>query len=281
MIPSAVEKMAASSKRSWVGRLCFAGLISIGLWCFYEYATLPDAHPLVDRNPETTALIQAREAAASSQGRRLRRRQYWVALESVPPSAVHSVIVSEDAGFFLHHGLDFGELSKVLEQAWRKGSLGRGASTISQQLAKNLWLSGDRSLLRKLKELVLARCLEDALSKKRILTLYLNVAEWGDGVYGIEAGAREHFGISARDLSIAQGAMLAAMLPAPRRWTPERRSRALRKRALWIIDRLQGGRKISAAEGDVARSDIERLLAQDPRVPQAAIESDERPEEER
>ncbi len=271
----------ARRKRAWLGRLCLALLISPVLWCFYEYVTLPDARSLIDRNPETTALIQARDAAARSEGSVARHRQYWVPLTSIAPRAVDSVIASEDAGFFLHHGIDFGELSKVLEQSWHKGSLGRGASTITQQLAKNLWLSNDRSLLRKAKEFILARRLEDALPKKRILALYLNVAEWGDGVYGIEAGSREHLGISASQLSVGQGAILAAMLPAPRRWTPERRSGALRKRALWIVDRLQEAGKISAGEGETARSEIQRLLVKDPLTPESAPEGEERPEEER
>src|SRR5262249_42295551 len=144
----------------------------------------------------------------------------------------------EDASFYLHHGVDEDELKNALSQAWTKRSLGRGASTITMQLAKNLWLSGERTLLRKLKEVILARRLEDAMPKKRILALYLNLVEWGDGVYGIEAGARAHFGISADQLSLGQGAILAAMLPAPRRWLPEKGSRILRVRSLRIIDRL-------------------------------------------
>ncbi len=117
------------------------------------------------------------------------------------------------------------------EEAWKQRKLGRGASTITQQLAKNLWLSTDRSLLRKAKELILAHRLEEALPKNRILTLYLNVVEWGNGVYGIEAGAREHFGVSAaQPLASAQGAILAAMLPAPRKRSPKSGSRALKKR---------------------------------------------------
>ena len=103
--------------------------------------------------------------------------------------------LNEDAAFFQHDGVDRRELQKALADAWEKGELGRGASTVTMQLAKNLWLSTDRSLLRKLKELLLTRRLEDALPKKRILTLYLNVAEWGDGVYGMEAAAREHHGL--------------------------------------------------------------------------------------
>jgi len=278
---SKVESQPVPKKRSWLGRLVIVLLLSLGVWCFYEYATLPDPRGLIDQNPETTALIRTRDEAARSQGKKPRHRQDWVSLGSIAPLAVDSVIASEDASFFIHHGIDFDEVRKALDQAWEKGSLGRGASTITQQLAKNLWLSGDRSLLRKAKELILARHLENALPKKRILELYLNVVEWGDGVYGIEAGSREHFGISASQLSVGQGAILAAMLPSPRRWTPERHSRALRKRALWIVDRLEKVGKISADEADLARSDIERLLAKDRTTPEPAEEPDQASEDER
>jgi monofunctional biosynthetic peptidoglycan transglycosylase len=259
----AVKPRSLPRKRSWLSWLSIAVLLSLGLWCLYEYATLPDARALIDHNPENTALIRARDEAMQSQGKKPRHRQYWIPLGAIAPRAIDAVIASEDASFFLHHGIDFDELKNVLDQAWNKQSLGRGASTITQQLAKNLWLSSDRSLLRKAKELILARRLEQALPKKRILALYLNVVEWGDGVYGIEAGSREHFGVSASQLSVSQGAILAAMLPAPRRWTPESHSPALRKRALWIVDRLEGWGKISAEDGDSARGEIERLLDKD------------------
>ena len=277
---SAAKPRRAPRKRSWFGRVLLALLLSAGGWCVYEYAMLPDARALLDHNPENTALMRAREDSAQSEGKKPRHRQYWVPLTAIAPRAVDAVITSEDASFFVHHGIDYDELKKVLDKAWEKRSLGRGASTITQQLAKNLWLSGDRSLMRKAKEMILARRLENALPKKRILALYLNVVEWGDGMYGIEAGAREHFRISAGELSIAQGAVLAAMLPAPRRWTPENRSRALRKRALWIVDHLEQAGRISADEGSAARSEIERMLAKDRGAPEPADEPDDNPEEE-
>ncbi len=270
-----VTPRTAARKRSWLGWVSIALLLSLGLWCLSEYATLPDARDLLDHNPGTTALIQARDEAAQSQGKKPRRRQYWIPLGAIAPRAIDAVIASEDASFFLHHGIDLDELKNALDLAWKRHSLGRGASTITQQLAKNLWLSGDRSLLRKAKELILARRLEQALPKKRILALYLNVAEWGDGVYGIEAGSREHFGVSASQLSVSQGAILAAMLPAPRRWTPESHSRALRKRAQWIVDRLEAAGKISAEEGDRARGEIEQLLDKDRRNAEEADEASE------
>ncbi|NOK37577.1 monofunctional biosynthetic peptidoglycan transglycosylase, partial [Corallococcus exercitus] len=144
------------------------------------------------------------------------------------------------------------------------GKLGRGASTLTQQLAKNLWLSTDRSLLRKLKELMLAHRLEDALTKQRILTLYLNVVEWGNGVYGIEAAAREHFGVSASQLSVAQGAVLAAMLPSPRKRSPASGSRALWKHAHRVVDALKVYKRISAAQAEGAHAEVDRLLGRAP-----------------
>jgi monofunctional biosynthetic peptidoglycan transglycosylase len=238
------------------------GLALVALLAFtaYEYLTLPEAAPLQKKNPETTALIEQRAAEAREAGRKPRRKQYWVTLPDVPKHVINAVLTSEDASFYLHEGIDKVELQKAMEEAWEQGELGRGASTITQQLAKNLWLSTDRSLLRKAKELVLAHRLEQDLSKSRILFLYLNVVEWGDGVYGVEAGAREHFGISVLNASVAQGAILAAMLPAPRRRSPKSGSKALKKRAHWIIDQMQAAKRISPEQATASQAEIDRIL---------------------
>lgn len=254
--------------------LALAGLLLA--FAVYEYATLPDAGALEKENPKTTALIEQRAEEAREAGKKARRRQHWVALSGISKHAVAAVLISEDASFYVHEGVDSAEMRNALEEAWKKGRLGRGASTISQQLAKNLWLSTDRSLLRKAKELVLTRRLEDALTKKRILTLYLNVVEWGQGVYGIEAGAREHFGVSASQLTVAQGAILAAMLPAPRKRSPSSGSRALWRRAHWIVDQLASVNRITAAQADAARGDIDRLLGRKPAGGGAEDDEDER-----
>ncbi len=225
-----------------------------------EYLRLPQAIELAQKNPSTTALIDQRAAEAAEQGHRARRRQQWVPLSAISHQLIDAVVISEDAAFYQHDGVDTVELRKALEASWEKGELGRGASTITMQLAKNLWLSTDRSLLRKLKELILTRRLEEALPKKRILAIYLNVVEWGDGVYGAEAGAREHFGVSASELSAAQAAMLAAMLPAPRKWTPARRSKMLKERSLRIIDRLASVNRLDPERAAVAREEIAKTL---------------------
>ncbi|WP_241758970.1 monofunctional biosynthetic peptidoglycan transglycosylase [Pyxidicoccus parkwayensis] len=267
----------ASAPARWSTRrkvlLVLAVLFAV--FAVYEYVTLPDAAPLEKENPKTTALIEKRAEEAREAGKKARRRQQWVPLNAISKSAVAAVLISEDAAFYVHEGVDTVEMRKALEEAWEKGHLGRGASTITQQLAKNLWLSTDRSLLRKAKELVLTRRLEDALTKKRILTLYLNVVEWGQGVYGIEAGAREHFGVSASQLTVAQGAIMAAMLPAPRKRSPSSGSRALWKRAHWIVDQLESVNRINAAQAAEARSEIDRLLGRAKPAADGAADEDD------
>ncbi|NMO23266.1 monofunctional biosynthetic peptidoglycan transglycosylase [Pyxidicoccus fallax] len=275
--PQSPPPSRSTPRAKWPRRrkvlLALVGLLLA--FAVYEYVTLPDAEPLARENPKTTALIEQRAEEAREAGKKARRRQHWVPLTSISKHAVAAVLVSEDAGFYGHEGVDSSEVRKALEEAWEKRRLGRGASTITQQLAKNLWLSTDRSLLRKAKELILAHRLEEALTKKRILTIYLNVAEWGQGVYGIEAGAREHFGVSASQLTVAQGAILASMLPAPRKRSPSSGSRALRRRALWIVDQLASVGRITAAQADEARADIDRLLGRKPAAEAASEEDDD------
>ncbi|HEX8818446.1 MAG TPA: monofunctional biosynthetic peptidoglycan transglycosylase [Archangium sp.] len=244
-----------------VRRLLMVAFLGLVVFVTYEYVRLPQAEPLLKQNPKTTALMEQRAAEAREAGHKPRRAQSWVGLSSVSKHAIDAVLLSEDASFYLHEGVDTKELENALEDAVRKGKLGRGASTITQQLAKNLWLSTDRSLLRKGKELLLAHRLETALPKNRILTLYLNVVEWGNGVYGIEAGAREHFGISAAKLTPAQGAILAAMLPAPRKRSPTSGSKALKKRAHWVIEQMEAVKRLNAEQARVAHAEVDDILS--------------------
>lgn len=241
-------------------KLLFALFLGLCVWAGHAYGTLPDVRPLAVENPRSTALIDARAEEARAEGKRPSRQQRWVSLSQVAPHAVESVLASEDDRFFDHAGLDLHETKRALGEAWEKKRLGRGASTLTQQLAKNLWLSHDRSLGRKAKELILARRLEAALSKNRILELYLNVAEWGDGIYGIEAAARAHFGVSASELSVAQGAVLASMLPAPRTWTPGSGSERLRLRSVGLVERLERWGRLPRGSGQVARAEIDALV---------------------
>ncbi|ATB32794.1 monofunctional biosynthetic peptidoglycan transglycosylase [Melittangium boletus] len=257
---TATKGKVSSGGSGWVRRVLMGLFLLLVVFVSYEYTRLPDAAPLLKENPKTTALIEQRAEEAREEGHKPRRRQSWVGLSNVSKPAIDAVLLSEDASFYLHEGVDTKELENALQEAIRQGKLGRGASTLTQQLAKNLWLSTDRSLLRKAKELVLTRRLEESLPKNRILSLYLNVVEWGNGVYGIEAGAREHFGIPASQLSAAQGAILASMLPAPRKRSVSSGSRALKKRAHWIIDQMQAVRRLSAEQARAAHAEIDQIL---------------------
>ena len=255
--------MGKRSGPAW-GRWALGAWLMLALWLGVEYARLPDVGQLRTQNPRTTALMAQRADEANEAGRKPRVRQAWVSLSAVSPHVMDAVLVSEDGRFYQHGGVDWTEVENALVQSVREARLGRGASTLTQQLAKNLYLSTDRSLLRKGKELLLARQLEAHLSKQRILALYVNVVEWGDGVYGIEAAAREHFGVPARALSVAQAAMLAGMLPAPRRWLPAQRPEALRTRAGIIITRMEREGRISGAQAREAQAELSRFYGAPP-----------------
>ena len=276
-LPTAARRAVAkrSSPGPGWGRWALGGWLLLVLWLTVEFARLPDVSPLLTQNPPTTALMAQRAEEALEAGRKPRVRQAWVSLGAVAPHVVHAVLSSEDARFYRHEGVDWTEVENALEQSVREARLGRGASTLTQQLAKNLYLSTDRSLLRKGKELVLAHRLETHLSKQRILALYMNVVEWGDGVYGIEAAAREHFGTSARALTVAQGAMLAGMLPAPRRWLPAQRPEALRTRASVIIGRLEREGRITGTQARDAQAELSRFFGATP-VPGSVAEASPR-----
>ncbi|MBZ4422377.1 monofunctional biosynthetic peptidoglycan transglycosylase [Myxococcus sp. RHSTA-1-4] len=263
-LPSGARRVVGKRSGSGWGRWALGGWLLFVLWLSAGYARLPDVSPLRTQNPRTTALMAQRAEEALEAGKKPRVRQAWVSLGAVAPHVVDAVLISEDARFYQHGGVDWTEVENALEQSVREARLGRGASTLTQQLAKNLYLSTDRSLLRKGKELLLAHRLEAHLSKQRILTLYVNVVEWGEGVYGIEAAAREHFGTSARALSVAQGAMLAGMLPAPRRWLPAQRPEALRIRAGVILGRMEREGRISGAQAREAQAELSRFFGVPP-----------------
>ena len=223
------------------------------------WLSLPSAEPLRRANPPTTALIDARAQEAREAGRAARRNQHWVALGRISPWLARAVVNSEDARFFQHHGVDVVETGVALEQAVENGKLGRGASTLTQQLAKNLWLGERRSLLRKAEEYLLAQRLEE-LGKERILELYLNVAEWGDGIYGADAAARVWFRKPAAELLPEEAAILAAMLPAPRRRNPRHPSAHLRARAAAVLDLYRVYRQLSPDELAQAQARLRALL---------------------
>lgn len=221
-----------------VGRFVLGGLgVAFGGLC-YVYLTLPDVRPLRSVNPDTGAFIELRAREAEARGAKPRRVQRWVAYGRVSPELKRAVLVAEDEAFWQHEGVDFDQLQESLETDWRRGRFLRGGSTITQQLAKNLYLSPSKNPVRKLREFVIARRLEAELPKRRILELYLNMIEWGDGVYGAEAAARTYFGSSAAALDASQSALLAAAIVNPRLLNPQHPTARLRRRQMLILRRM-------------------------------------------
>ena len=233
------------------------GLLAlITLWIVYEVATFPRVTDLRERNPETTSLIETRASEARSRGEQHRRLQQWVPLERISPNLQRAVLAGEDTNFAIHDGFDYEAIQRAWEEAQREAakeareegegdqsswipampSFKRGASTITQQLAKNLYLSSERSFLRKGREAVITYFLERSLPKRRILEIYLNVIEWGDGIYGAEAAAQKYFGKSASNLTPREAAYLAAMIPNPRTvFNPEKNPRRVARRQRIIM----------------------------------------------
>jgi monofunctional biosynthetic peptidoglycan transglycosylase len=224
------------------------------------WVTLPSAEPLRHGNPTSTALIEARAREARAQRRPAPFEQHWVPLSRISPWLQRAVINSEDARFFEHDGIDVEQTKIALTEAVEEGHFQRGASTITQQLAKNLWLGEERTLWRKVREAILARRLEK-LGKERVLELYLNVVEWGDGIYGADAAARVWFGKPASELLPEEAAILAAMLPNPRKRNPLRPSKVLRKRAHEVLRLYWRYAELSDDEYVQARWRLDGLLA--------------------
>ncbi len=201
-------------------------------------AGLVDVDRLAREAPRTTALMRARAAAAARAGRAWRPRQSWVGYERVSPLLRRAVLTAEDAAFFRHGGLDWNELRAAARRDLEERRVVRGGSTITQQLAKNLYLGDRRTLTRKLTEVFLALRMERALSKRRIFELYLNLIEWGDGIYGAEAAARHYFGVSAAGLSPRQATLLAAVIINPRRYSVLDPPRRIERRVRMIAGRM-------------------------------------------
>lgn len=220
-------------------RLLAALLIALVAIVAWQWLTWPDVAALRDENPETTAFMEQRKRQLRRAGKDDSIDYRWVSYDRISRNLRRAVIVSEDNAFYEHEGFDRKELEESIRRNIRERQFARGGSTITQQLAKNLWLSASKNPLRKVKELLLARQLERDLSKKRILELYLNVVEYGERVYGAEAAARHYFGKSASSLTPSEAALLAGSLPNPRRMNPADPNRRLRARQDIILSRMR------------------------------------------
>src|SRR5688572_11232753 len=197
--------------------------------------------------------MRLREREAAAEGLTTRQVYRWVSYSRISPNLKRAVLVAEDSAFWDHEGIDAGEIRKSIQDSLWRGQAPRGASTITQQLAKNLYLSPSYDPLRKVRELIIARRLEVALTKTRILEIYLNVIEWGDRVWGAEAAARTYFGIPAASLSRQQSALLAGAIVNPRLLTPARPTRRLLRRQRIILARMGSeiGRASCRERGEV------------------------------
>lgn len=219
-------------------RILLVLLVALGLWLGWKALTWPDVAALAEQEPETTAFIE-RYRGWGLFGERREIEWKWVPYSRISSNLKRAVLVSEDIEFFSHDGFSDRELRQALEKAWEEKTLPRGASTITQQLAKNLWLSPTRNPLRKVEEAILTRQLEKHLTKRRILEIYLNVVEFGPGIYGAEAAARHYYGKSVRSLTVRQAAELAASLPRPKSWHPGSKDRGYRWKVR-LIERRMG-----------------------------------------
>ncbi len=198
---------------------------------------MPDISRLKKHNPEKTSFMKYREKEAKEKGKRYRIRQKWIPLSKVSPYLIKAVLIAEDDKFWKHEGFDYEAIQKAIERDIKEKRFKLGGSTISQQLVKNLYLSPSKNPLRKIIEAIITWRLERELSKRRILELYLNVIEWGDGIFGIEAASRHYFGKPASELTPEEATRLAAVLPNPRRYNPsgEQRYVVNRSRLIYSI----------------------------------------------
>jgi monofunctional biosynthetic peptidoglycan transglycosylase len=214
----------------------------------YFYLALPNVSLLKNRNPLTSALMELRDQENRDKKLRVSRQQIWVPYGRISDHLKKAVLLSEDASFFSHNGVDIGELKEAFKRDLTTFSFKRGGSTITMQLAKNLYLNPAKNPLRKMKEVIIAWQLEQTLSKTRIFEIYLNIVEWGRNIYGAEAGSRHYFGKSAAILNPLEAATLVALLPSPR---TTREKNVLQRRNL-VLARL-------AKVGHITKEEYQRI----------------------
>jgi monofunctional biosynthetic peptidoglycan transglycosylase len=212
--------------------LCIIFSISI-------YLSLPNVTYLKDTNPKITAFMQLRKEQAKAQDKKYNIRQNWVSFQTIPDLLKKAVRISEDASFYEHEGIDYEELKESIKKNFEEATLVRGGSTITQQLAKNLFLSPEKSYLRKLKEYFIAKRLEEELSKDRIFNLYLNVIELGPGIFGVEAASKHYFNKSVQNLNLEEIVRLTAIIPRPLTVSPKKDGQWLKWKVEWIFHKMK------------------------------------------
>jgi monofunctional biosynthetic peptidoglycan transglycosylase len=221
---------------AWLVLAMVAVLFAIQLWYFGHIVYWKN------HNPESTSFMDARLAAQRAKNPKAKISSIWKAYPAISVNLKRAIVAAEDDKFIDHEGFDWDGIQRALEKNQKKGTVVAGGSTISQQLAKNLFLSGERSWARKAQEAVITAMLELVMDKRRILEIYMNVVEWGEGVYGAEAAARHYFGVPASALSAEQAARLAAMLPRPRFFQRNPGSNYLAEYSATILSRMPRAR---------------------------------------
>lgn len=213
--------------------LALLGILDIGRYFLY-----PDINALKERPPVPTAFMQYREDEWAQQNRDMHITHKWVKMKNISPNVIKAVLIGEDDGFWKHDGFDVKGMENAIERSIKKGTLA-GGSTISQQLSKNLYLSPSKNPVRKIKEAIITWRIEKTLTKRRILEIYLNVAEWGDGIFGIEAAARHYYHKSAKNLTAKEASRLAAVLPNPIRYNPTGNQKYVKNRSRILLKIMQ------------------------------------------
>ena len=229
-------------KGNWKLILKYTALALAVYFLFYLiwfYVSLPEVDYLLKKNPKITAIMQMRIDEAKEYNKPYKIRQRWVSFDQFPDLLKKAVRISEDASFYLHEGIDVEELKESIKKNLEEGKLARGGSTITQQLAKNLYLSTEKSFIRKIREYFITKRLENTLSKNRIFQLYLNIIELGPGVFGMEAAAEYYFGKDVSELSLEEIVRLTAIIPRPLITNPRGSSGWLKWKSRWILQKLK------------------------------------------
>lgn len=232
---ASVSRVPAMTPRRFLFRLVVA---AFALFTLYQLWLLGHVLWWTQFNPSSTAFMEQRLALMREKDPAARLRHEWVPYERISLSLKTAVVAAEDSAFMDHSGFDWEGLRVAFEKNLKKGRVVAGGSTISQQLAKNLFLSGSRTPWRKGQEAIITVMLETCMSKRRILEIYLNMIEWGDGVFGAEAAAQHYYGRRAKNLRPAQAARLAAMIPNPRYYDKRRSTPALNRKTAILQKRM-------------------------------------------
>ena len=220
-----------AKKKSLIKKLIGLSFLLLAAFVVFHFI-YPDVSKLKKENPKKSAFMEYREAEWAREGKKYKIRQIWVPYCAISPYLIKAVLIGEDDKFWQHEGFDYEAMQKAIEKDIKAKKFKLGGSTISQQLAKNLYLSPSKNPVRKIREAVITWRMERTLSKKRLLELYLNVAEWGDaGIFGIEAASRHYYGKAASALGPEEASRLAAVLPNPRKFNPLGNSRYVVNRA--------------------------------------------------